>query len=133
MLEEQTNGQMNGQATGHAPGKPGRKPVKRPFVESCPPDMPISEVIAKAAAAGIKLSRSYVSDLRNANKRSGKKSVAQVAERLTAPAAAAAPKKPPTLRPTEVEFVRLVAAIGLERAGEILENVRTKLTQITML
>jgi hypothetical protein len=90
---------------------------KTAFVLSLSPTMPAKEVLAKARAAGLKLSEKYVYVIRSKAKAGGK-------------GKRRGPGRPPKAAAhggtTDSRFVSLALDLGLARAEAILRNVRSK-------
>jgi hypothetical protein len=113
-------------------GAPAEQPISKvAFVKSLPPETAVTDVVAKAKAAGIEISKNYVYLIRSQGgakggtaKRKGRppsKTKVAVAPRATSASSRASGS-------LEVQFGNLVAEIGLARAEDLLRGVRAKFT-----
>jgi hypothetical protein len=108
-----------------------RKGSKTAFILSLPADMPASEAVAKAAAAGIKVSDKYVYNIRSANR--GKPAEAKrgpgrppKAGRGARRAAKRGPGRPRGAGgDLEAQLRGAIAELGLARARAVLDEVAT--------
>lgn len=111
----------------------GDKPIsKTKFVLDLPATTPAEEVVTKAAASGLTLSKAYVYTIRANSKRAGKKAKRTARGTSSAPTASA-PKAAAATRGAaprggshDAQFVNFIAEIGLTRAEELLKSVRAK-------
>jgi hypothetical protein len=109
---------------------------KRDFVLSFPPTTPASEILRKAKDSGIGLSKAYLYTIRNAAgaKPAGRGRQAAAPSRSAARAAAssaagrsAASRSSGSL---ESQFIDAALDLGLSRASEILDRVRSRLKDL---
>jgi hypothetical protein len=112
--------------------KTKKAPSKTAFVLSLAKDMPASEVVAKAKAAGLELTDRYVYVIRSKAKgRAGKPT-----GRRGRPPKAAGAKRGPKPRATSgspvalgTQFLEMALDLGLARAEELLVSLRSKVQQ----
>lgn len=93
---------------------------KTAFVLSLAPSMPAKEVLAKAQAAGLKLSEKYVYVIRSKAKASGGRKGRRGRRPGSAPQVTALPGA------SDARFAALALELGLAKAEAILRNVRSK-------
>ena len=99
--------------------RPAKKVNKSAFVRALPSTLSAKDVVAKAKAAGVKLSEAYVYTIRSGSR--ARK--------------AGAPRKrgrPVTMgaRGSEASFRKLVLDLGVRRSRELLDEVETKLVRL---
>jgi hypothetical protein len=98
---------------------------KRDFVLSFSPSTPASEILRKAKESGIGLSKAYLYTIRAS---AGSKPVGRGASKAQAPAAKSGAKRGSAGGSSlESQFVNAALDLGLARAGELLERVRSRL------
>jgi hypothetical protein len=109
-----------------------KSPSKTDFVLGLPPDMPVSDVLAKAEEAGITIAKHYVYLIRSKAKAGGTKGKGVRKARAKKATASRATPRVAVAASTSIEaqFAGLVAEIGLARAEEMLRSVRTKFTSV---
>lgn len=98
---------------------------KRDFVLSFPPTTPASEILRKAKDSGIGLSKAYLYTIRNA---AGAKPAGR--GRAAARAAAASAPRGRASASLESQFIDAALDLGLSRASEILDRVRSRLKDL---
>jgi len=91
-----------------------KKPSKTAFVRALPHTVSAKDVVAKAKAAGFKISEAYVYTIRSTTKRKGNGRSKTV---------------PPSGSP-EVTFRTLVLQLGVVRARALLSDVEAKLARL---
>ena len=106
-----------------ARSRASKKVNKAKFVRSLPVRMPAKDVVAKATAAGIKISEKYVYNTRSAarNKSAGKK------RGPGRPPSPSAPKRASAPAGLESSFRKLVLSLGLDRANALMNEVEHRL------
>jgi hypothetical protein len=113
--------------------KTKKAPSKTAFVLSLAKDMPASEVVAKAKAAGLELTDRYVYVIRSKAKgRAGK----PTGRRGRPPKSAGAKRGPKPGRAASgspvalgTQFLEMALDLGLARAEELLVSLRSKVQQ----
>lgn len=105
---------------------------KRDFVLSFGPDTKASEILQKAKAAGIGLSKAYLYTIRSAGGASNKRGSGRKGAASSSPAAASA--KAAALRGSrgaaasvEAQFIDAAIDLGLAKAGDLLQRLRARL------
>lgn len=114
--------------------KPGPKPStssgqsKRDFVLSFGPDTKASEILRKAKEAGIGLSKAYLYTIRSAGGASQKRGrpVGSGARGKVASAG----RSVASFASHEAQFVEASIQLGLAKAGELLDRLRTRLKSL---
>jgi len=111
-----------------AAGKTSRKVrgPKREFVLSQPSSMTATEVVEAAKQRGMSLTANYVYNLR-----SGKGTPAPKAAAKASPPRAAVEAVGLTRGSIDAQFVTLALELGLARAADLLERVRSQARQLT--
>jgi hypothetical protein len=112
-----------------------KAPSKTSFVLSLAKDMPASEVVAKAKAAGIELTDRYVYVIRSKAKgragkptgRRGRPPKVAGARRGPKPGKAAAASSASGLA---TQFLEMALDLGLARAEDLLVSLRSKVQQV---
>jgi hypothetical protein len=103
-----------------------RKTTKADFVRNLPPSTPAKEVIAKAKAAGLSLSKTYVYLVRG-----HAKTKAPTKRRATPARRGASVARPITTMSSAEDLLKAVAAeVGLGRAMVILAGERARLRAV---
>jgi hypothetical protein len=103
---------------------------KTKFVLDLPATTPADEVVAKAADAGLAISKAYVYTIRANSKRAGKakrRARGSSGSKGSSTPKAAAPKK----GSLDIQFASFIAEIGLTRAEELMKSVRAKFRSST--
>jgi hypothetical protein len=106
---------------------------KRDFVLSFPPTTPASEILRKAKDSGIGLSKAYLYTIRNAAgaKPAGRgRGAAPASSARAARAAAASTPRARSNGSLESQFIDAALDLGLSRASEILDRVRSRLKDL---
>jgi len=114
--------------------RPAKKPNKSAFVRSLPQATSAKEVVAKAKAAGMKISEAYVYAIRSSSRaRAGKApgvvgrprgSGSRAAEGASTASTAAG------ARGAEATFRKLVLDLGIRRSRALLDEVESKLARL---
>jgi hypothetical protein len=100
---------------------------KRDFVLSFPPTTPASEILRKAKDSGIGLSKAYLYTIRNA---AGAKPAGRGRAAASARAAVASAPRSRASGSLESQFIDAALDLGLSRASEILDRVRSRLKDL---
>ena len=110
--------------------KTAPKQTKADFVRSVDPRLSAKDVVAKAKAAGIAVTDTYVYNVRGAAKASASKAAAKPAAAVKAPVAHAASKAGASTGSVESLLKAVAAEIGLGRAFEILVSERARVQAV---
>ena len=106
-----------------------RDSSKRRFIEGLPTDTPVVEVVALAKKAGIALSGNYVYKLRRAAGAGAKSTRRDAKSKLGGLTGKWSGKSPKHL---EEAFIDAALDLGLARASQLLERVRSKLKRLAV-
>ncbi len=104
--------------------------TKADFVRSVDFNVPAKDVIAKAKAAGITLTDTYVYNVRGAAKAASNKAAAKPSAPVKAPVASPVPKSAASAGSVESLLKAVAAEIGLGRASEILAGERARVRAV---
>ena len=110
--------------------KTAPKQSKADFVRSVDPRLSAKGVVAKAKAAGIALTDTYVYNVRGAAKAAASKAAAKPAAPAKAPVAHAVAKSGVSAGSVESLLKAVAAEIGLGRAFEILVGERARVQAV---
>ena len=113
-----------------AKAKPKGNLSKTAFVLGFSADTPTAEILAKAKAAKIPLTRRYIYDIRTTA--NAAKKMKRTKKRKTAPAPKPAVRTTPRTGSLEERFVDLVLDMGLTRAGELLAKLKERVKQLRL-
>jgi hypothetical protein len=102
---------------------------KSEFIRSLPGTLPPREVMARAKAEGMTLSRSLIYDVRRRLKPS-KTALTSRRDATSVAAARPASSGPLNLSPREKQLVDLVLDLGMARTHEILKDLRGALSRL---
>jgi hypothetical protein len=127
-----TKGPSSGKGAGRGPKPPvsngssarGGASEKRDFVLSFSPSTPASEILRKAKESGIGLSKAYLYTIRAS---AGAKPTGRGASKAQAPAKSGAKRGGAGASSLESQFVTAALDLGLARAAELLDRVRSRL------
>ena len=132
--KDKTKGPSSSKGSGKGPKSPvsngasarGGASQKRDFVLSFSPNTPASEILRKAKESGIGLSKAYLYTIRAS---AGSKPAGRGAKAATAPSRAPAGKRGGASAGSSLEsqFVNAALDLGLARAAELLDRVRSRL------
>jgi hypothetical protein len=101
----------------HYNGRPLSERTK--FVIALPRSMPVTEVIERAAAAGLTISKGLAHSIRQKHKDKISAGVAEPAKKVRV-----ASTKPSTLTDNERDLLGLVLEVGYSRAASLLDSFR---------
>lgn len=112
-----------------APKKTSKKTSKADFVRNVPPSTPVKDVIAKAKAAGLSVSKTYVYLVRGSARTKATKK--PPARRVTIARRGASVARPIATMSSAEDLLKAVAAeVGLGRAMVILAGERARLRAV---
>ena len=106
----------------------GDRGAKARFVRAQPATMKANDVVAAAKKAGLTLTASYVYEVRSGAKKAGKG--AKKAPVPKGSTRTGGEKPSASSSGSEREFRKLVVALGVERASELLADVKRRLEQV---
>lgn len=102
-----------------------RKGSKTAFILGLPADMPAKDAVAKAAAAGVKVTEKYVYNIRSSSRRKGPKAKRGPGRPPKSAAPRAAKRGRADSGDLEGRLRAAIAELGLARARAVLDEVAT--------